>query len=137
VSTNTVKNSEEKCRDVSSETSNVVAQHPAATFYKSRFPGMFNLSKSRGRSQLQHSFVKIRAAELRRDDVAHLNRLLNFVRAAVFASLICRLSWLVETMSVCVIYCRQVEVSRFWKRNGLFIVILVEIRLFHLTSLRI
>lgn len=60
---------EEKYRDVSP--GDVAAGHPVATFYKSRSPGMFNLSKSWGRSQLQRPFVKIHATKLRCDDVAY------------------------------------------------------------------
>lgn len=56
----------------------VIARHLVATFYKSCPPrGMFNLSKSRGRSQLQRPFVKVRVyAKRYADDVAHALALL-------------------------------------------------------------
>jgi len=45
-------------RKMSRKERRAVARRPAATFYKSRPPGMFNLSKSRGKIQLlQRPFV--------------------------------------------------------------------------------
>lgn len=83
------RKSQEKC-DISP--GNVVTRYPAATFYKSRSPGMFNLSKSWGRSQLQYPFVKIRNYAAMTSRTAE--RLLNSIKAALFPTRIVNLSFI-------------------------------------------
>lgn len=89
------RKNEEKCRDVSS--GDVVARHPAATFYKSRSPGMFNLSEI-----LREKPAAASICQDPRDETTMTSRtaerLFSSIKAALFPTRIVNLSFITERL---------------------------------------